>query len=59
MTVSAAVGRARVMRARGLLAGSELGVEATAERAGSGSSRHLRRVRMRFHLTPPSRIRGA
>lgn len=58
MSVTDYVGRARVALARELLTGSNLDIEAVAERAGFASARQLRRAWSRFHDAPPSRMRG-
>lgn len=47
----------RIALARQLLVNSQLPVEHVAERAGFGSSRHLRRVWRQFSSTPPARWR--
>ena len=57
MTVTDAVGRARVAVARGLLQETRLDMESVAERAGFGSARHLRRVWRRFYADAPSAAR--
>lgn len=51
------VNRLRTALARELLGQTRLDMEAVAERAGFGSSRHLRRVWSRFHADPPSALR--
>lgn len=51
------VHRLRIALVRELLGNSQLDLEHIAERAGFGSSRHLRRVWQKFSPTPPSRVR--
>ncbi|MCJ2017712.1 helix-turn-helix domain-containing protein [Methylobacterium sp. E-065] len=58
MTVTEAVNRARIARARDLIAQTDLGLEQVAERAGFASARHLRRVWAQFHATAPSVLRA-
>lgn len=57
MSVTDYVGRTRLALARELLTGSQLDIEAVAERAGFASARQLRRAWSRFHDAPPSRMR--
>ena len=59
MSVTDYVGRTRVALARELLTGSQLDIEAVAERAGFASARQLRRAWGRLHDAPPSRMRDA
>ncbi|MCI0606438.1 helix-turn-helix domain-containing protein [bacterium] len=56
-TPVAYINRMRVALARQLLNNTELSIEAVAERAGFGSSRHLRRVWQDFSLAAPSKWR--
>lgn len=49
--------RLRIALAREMLGNSRLDLERIAERAGFGSSRHLRRVWHKFEALPPSRAR--
>ena len=58
MTVTEAVNRARIARARDLIAQTDLGLEQVAERAGFASARHMRRVWGQFHATAPSSLRA-
>lgn len=51
------VHRLRIALVRELLGNSQLDLERIAERAGFGSSRHLRRVWQKFCPTPPSQAR--
>lgn len=57
MSVTDYVNRMRVALASELLAGSQLDMEAVAERSGFGSARQLRRAWGRLHALPPSRSR--
>lgn len=57
MSVTDYVNRTRVALASELLAGSQLDMEAVAERSGFGSARQLRRAWGRLHALPPSRSR--
>lgn len=50
--------RLRIALAREMLGNSRLDLEHIAQRAGFGSSRHLRRVWHKFDTLPPSRARG-
>jgi transcriptional regulator GlxA family with amidase domain len=47
----------RIALARQLLTNSQMPIEHVAERAGFGSSRHLRRVWRQYTQTPPSHWR--
>jgi transcriptional regulator GlxA family with amidase domain len=58
MSVIDYVNRMRIALARELLTGSQLDIEAVAERAGFASARQLRRTWSRFHDAPPSRMRS-
>ncbi len=49
----------RIALARRLLTNSHLTLDQVAERAGFGSSRHLRRIWRQYSATPPSRWRRA
>ncbi|MCG3118688.1 MAG: HTH-type transcriptional regulator CdhR [bacterium] len=51
------INRLRIALVRQLLANSQLSLEQVAERAGFGSSRHLRRIWRQYSATPPSRWR--
>ncbi len=57
MSVIDYVNRMRVALASELLSGSQLGMEAVAERSGFGSARQLRRAWGRWNALPPSRSR--
>jgi transcriptional regulator GlxA family with amidase domain len=57
MTVTDAVGRARVVAARELVGSTRLDMESVAERTGFASARHMRRVWGRFHEVTPARMR--
>lgn len=57
MSVTEYVNRMRLALARQLLTGSELDLEAVAERAGFGSARQLRRAWGRLNALPPSSVR--
>lgn len=57
MSVAEYINRMRVALARELLIGSQLDIEAVAERAGFASARQLRRAWARFYKVPPSQMR--
>lgn len=59
MSVIDYVSRMRVALARQMLAGSQLDIEAVAERAGFASARQMRRAWGRYNAFPPSRMRGS
>ncbi len=59
MTVTCAVNGARVALARELLDHTDINMEQVAERAGFGSTRHMRRIWRRYHPAPPSDRRGS
>lgn len=57
MSVTEYINHMRVALARELIRGSQLDMEAVAERAGFGSARQLRRAWARFYKVPPSQMR--
>lgn len=58
MSVTDYVNRLRVALARDLIAGSRLGIEVVAERAGFASARQFRRAWNRLYELPPGRLRS-